>query len=255
MDEANGLSVDSAGNVCVIGSTGSSDFPVTPGAYRTNYLDPGFFTWVGDAWVARLDLSLSTLIHASYFGGNYTESGLGVDFDPATLTATLVGSTGSTNLPLGPGPIQTTLGGAASGFLAQLELLPTGVRRIGASSPCRRALLLEPNRTATANDPQFRLLVSGAPATAAGFLLVSSAAASAPVTLPRPLGGTLLLDSSNSILAGLSSTASGTCDIPIPLTGIPPAAKGYVQTFWANDQTCLGSDLMSSSFALELTLK
>jgi PP-loop superfamily ATP-utilizing enzyme len=36
-DHVAAIALDAAGNACVIGQTGSADFPTTPGAYQTVY--------------------------------------------------------------------------------------------------------------------------------------------------------------------------------------------------------------------------
>jgi hypothetical protein len=53
-DLAWSIALDSCGNAYVIGSTGSEDFPTTPGAFDTTY-NGGAGDWP-DAFVARLDI-------------------------------------------------------------------------------------------------------------------------------------------------------------------------------------------------------
>ena len=53
-----GIAVDRAGSVYLTGSTGSSEFPTTPGAFDRSY---GF----ADAFVTRLNPAGSALIYSS----------------------------------------------------------------------------------------------------------------------------------------------------------------------------------------------
>ncbi|HYS71061.1 MAG TPA: SBBP repeat-containing protein, partial [Thermoplasmata archaeon] len=62
-DRAFAIAVDSAGDATVAGYTNSTDFPVTPGASRTNYSGGE-----KDAFVARLDPAGSALLYATFLG-------------------------------------------------------------------------------------------------------------------------------------------------------------------------------------------
>jgi hypothetical protein len=65
--ETEGVS-DTAGNFYVAGSTSSTDFPVTPGAFQTT-LKGGGGTFDGDGWVAKIDTD-GKLVFATLFGGS-----------------------------------------------------------------------------------------------------------------------------------------------------------------------------------------
>jgi hypothetical protein len=65
--DATAIAVDAAGNAYVTGFTGSTDFPVTPGAFQA--AKPG----LDNAFVLRLNPSRSALIHSTYLGGNDQE--------------------------------------------------------------------------------------------------------------------------------------------------------------------------------------
>ena len=49
MDTGRGIALDSSGNAYVTGDTGSANFPVTPGAFQTNW------TYAWDAFVTKFD--------------------------------------------------------------------------------------------------------------------------------------------------------------------------------------------------------
>lgn len=76
-DYSRGIAVDSGGNAYVAGRTlpvgwSSSNFPVTAGAYDTTYEQLGHNAVVltGDAFIAKVNASGSSLIYSTFFGGN-----------------------------------------------------------------------------------------------------------------------------------------------------------------------------------------
>src|SRR5207302_1940468 len=105
------------GNAFVAGSTSSSDFPTTIGAFQQN------FAGVSDAFVLELNSTGSSLIYSSFLGGsgNDVANGLAVD---SLGSAYVVGVTSSiTDFPT-LNPIQANSGGSNSGFVTKLN--PTG---------------------------------------------------------------------------------------------------------------------------------
>jgi hypothetical protein len=62
-DQSNNITVDNAGNAYVVGRTSSLDFPVTSGAYQTNY--PQGASSV--AFVLKLNPSGDSLVYSSFF--------------------------------------------------------------------------------------------------------------------------------------------------------------------------------------------
>ena len=76
-DAAFGIAVDQGGHVYVAGSTNSTDFPTTPGAFQTVKSNPQSFA--GDFFVTKLDpaqAGAASLIYSTYLGGSFDE-GLG----------------------------------------------------------------------------------------------------------------------------------------------------------------------------------
>ncbi len=72
-DFANALVIDSAGNVIVAGWTASNNFPSTTGGAQANH--GAFFGDVnGNAFVAKLNGNLTSLIQATYYGDRFTEA-------------------------------------------------------------------------------------------------------------------------------------------------------------------------------------
>ena len=80
-DRGNSIALDAAGNMVVTGRTDSNDFPVTAGAFFTNFRGGEF-----DAFVAKLNPLLSgstSLVYSTYLGGSLNDAGFAVALDPA----------------------------------------------------------------------------------------------------------------------------------------------------------------------------
>ncbi|HEV2425824.1 MAG TPA: choice-of-anchor D domain-containing protein [Terriglobia bacterium] len=88
-----GIAVDSSGNAYVAGSTTSSAFPVTSGAYQTALKGSE------DAFAAKLDAGGSTLSYSTYLGGSGVDSAAAIAID-STGDAFVTGNTQSTDFPV-----------------------------------------------------------------------------------------------------------------------------------------------------------
>ena len=100
------IAVDTGGNVFVMGSTSSADFPTTAGAFDTT--GNGAF----DVFVTRLNAAGSALIYSTFLGGSGFDSGGGLAIDAAG-NAYVSGGTGSTNFPTTPGAFDTLPDGSS----------------------------------------------------------------------------------------------------------------------------------------------
>jgi hypothetical protein len=100
--EVRSVAVDSVNNVYVTGTTGSSDFPTTSGAFQTTAPGGG-----GDAFVTKLN-AVGSLVYSTYLGGSGAEDAAGIALD-ANGSAYLTGLTCSSDFPTTPGAFQTTL--------------------------------------------------------------------------------------------------------------------------------------------------
>jgi hypothetical protein len=122
-----GIAVDTSDNAYVIGSTCSTDFPTTPGAFQTSYQGGGCM--LGDAFVTKLNPSGSALVYSTYLGGSNTEWGIGLAVD-ASGDAYVTGTTFSTDFPTTPGAFQTVCnqgsGCGTYGDAFVTELNPSG---------------------------------------------------------------------------------------------------------------------------------
>jgi RHS repeat-associated protein len=102
---------DAQGFVYVAGSTLSTDFPVT-----------GSSTYQGntDAFVAKLNPGMTSLIYSTYLGGTGFDEALQLAVD-SNGNVHVVGDTSSTNFPATSGAIQATAGGNGDGFLSVFD--------------------------------------------------------------------------------------------------------------------------------------
>jgi uncharacterized protein (TIGR03437 family) len=98
-----GIAADSAGNLYLAGTTLSSDFPVTPGAFQTKV--PNIFS---ASFVAKLNPSGSALIYASYLGGSTFDSNSQLRVDSQGQPV-LFGTTESKDFPVTPDAFQLSL--------------------------------------------------------------------------------------------------------------------------------------------------
>ena len=119
-DYGNGISVDSAGNAYVAGSTQSSDFPTTPGAYQTTCAP------CDQAFVTKLNAYGSRLVYSTYLGGSNGGGGAQSIAVDATGNAYVTGSTTSTDFPL-VNPIQSTIGGIYDAFVTKFNAAGTAL--------------------------------------------------------------------------------------------------------------------------------
>jgi len=112
--------LNSAGQVFVVGTTQSPNFPVTAGASQ-----PTFGGGSSDAYVVQFDPVAGTLVHATYFGGAGGDVGYRILLEePATVF--LAGATTSPDLPTTAITHDATLGGGINVYLAQLDLAQNG---------------------------------------------------------------------------------------------------------------------------------
>lgn len=111
-----GIAVDSYGAAYVIGRTRSFDFPITPGAFDTNY---GGFGW--DVFVVKLNAAGSVLTYATYLGGNGSDDGMDIAID-ASGASYITGYTNSSDFPTTMEAFDTTYNsGVYDAFVVKLN--------------------------------------------------------------------------------------------------------------------------------------
>jgi len=119
LDGSNGaaavaIALDTSGNAYVTGTTRSTDFPTTPGAFQQTGLASD------SAFVTKLNPTGSALVYSTYLHGSTGESGTSIAVD-STGSAYVGGFTVSSDFPVTSGAFQTSFGGSGDGFLAKLN--------------------------------------------------------------------------------------------------------------------------------------
>ena len=231
------IRADGTGNAYVGGTTTSSDFPVTPGAFeptRPSVKGSGFLSKINPAGSGAADLLYST-----FFGGNGTsqEQVLGVAIDAANPpNAYITGQTFSTaaSFPVFPSTaFQKTLKGTSDAFIAKLTLIPTlaisptnlafGTQPVGVTSVPKTVTL-----TNNTSDP--------IPFSAASISFTGANAAN-------------FASPSNTCGASIAAGASCTVSVTFTPAGIGPASATLVITVVITNGGVSGSQ----SFDVSLT--
>lgn len=273
-DDPVGLIVDTAGHAYVAGVTNSSDFPATPGAYQETYGGND------DAFVLELSADGSSLLYATFLGGQTADGATGLAVD-ASGNAFVTGwttdhwiaqpSLGTDNFPTTPGAFDGTYAGGQDGWVAKLS--PDGSR-----------LIYSTLLGGTGDDTPYALRFDGqgdafvAGQTSSLDFPVTPGAFSRQVTPPRsaadPFGGTdafvtelspdgghlaystlfggngwdspeeLVLDSrGHAYIAGFTTST----DLPVTPGAVQPRIVSYQDGFLAEFSTT-GTDLLYSTY-------
>jgi sugar lactone lactonase YvrE len=135
-DVPTGIAVDSSGDAYLTGSTPSSDFPTTAGAFQ------GSPHGQSDAFVTKLNPAGNSLVYSTLLGGSRDDVATGIAVD-ASGNAYVSGTTKSTDFPTTAGVFQSTLidngackgsggnGHCPDGFVTKLN--PTGTALVYSS--------------------------------------------------------------------------------------------------------------------------
>jgi len=113
---ANGIALDPSGQVYITGTTFSSDYPTTPGAFQ-----PAPSSARAHAFVTKLSADGSTLVYSTLLGGTGGDSGLAIALG-FSGEAYVAGQTDSPDFPVTPGALITTnVGEVPTGFVTKLN--------------------------------------------------------------------------------------------------------------------------------------
>jgi hypothetical protein len=123
------LALDASGDIYLVGSTRSTAFPTTSGAFQS-LLSPSSTPGATDAFVAKIHpagAGPADLIYSTYLGGNQFDGDGKNDIalDPAGFVY-VSGTTQSTNFPTTPSAFQPGLGGNDDIYLVKMDLKANG---------------------------------------------------------------------------------------------------------------------------------
>jgi hypothetical protein len=116
---ANGIALDADGNVYVVGTTDSTDFPVTSNAYQSA------LTGLQDAFLCEITPNSSALAYCTYLGGELEAYGQGIAMASNGLVY-FAASTNSTQFPLAGASYQSNLKGDYDMVIGAIDVTQSG---------------------------------------------------------------------------------------------------------------------------------
>ncbi len=121
-DSGTGIALDSSGNAYVSGTTLSTDFPTTIGAFQTAFTGgvEASEEALNEAFVTKLNETGSSLVYSTYLGGSSRDEAFAVALD-SSGNAYVTGETFSTDFPVTNGAFQTALAGFSDAFVTKLN--------------------------------------------------------------------------------------------------------------------------------------
>jgi len=115
-DSSSSIAIDSAENIFVTGSTHSSNYPTTPGAYDVLFNDPddGYYP---DIFISKLNNSLSSLLASTFLGrtADYYAKSIAIDSSDNVFVAGVGG------IPATSGAYDTSSNGESDVFVSKLN--------------------------------------------------------------------------------------------------------------------------------------
>ena len=245
------LAVDPAGAATVAGYTNDSTFPTTPGAFNT--VGSGI-----NVVVTRLSPTGSSLLYSTFLS---TTSSLGAYASALALDAqgaAVVGGYTGPGFPTTPGAFSTVQSGSFDGFVARLDMLPTGAAVFGISSPgCTGPLPIDVTSMPRVGNGAFAITCNNAAPNAAGLIGFAGAGLPSPATV---LGVDVWIDPTLLLAtASLTSNPVGASEVPLPIPASPTlmGVRLFAQFVWLGPnapQPCPPSGL-SASNALDFTVQ
>lgn len=123
-DEVRGeIEIDNLGNVYVVSSTRSQNFPVTANAFQTTKPGPGNNQ---DGFIAKLSPNLNQLIWSSYIGGTNADAVYSVSID-GNNNPYISGGTASTGFPNTTNAYSNQIAGGVDAFVTHINSTGTAI--------------------------------------------------------------------------------------------------------------------------------
>tara|TARA_Y100000589_G_scaffold332313_1_gene391629 strand:+ start:1486 stop:5259 length:3774 start_codon:yes stop_codon:yes gene_type:complete len=116
-DEIRGeIEIDNNNNIYIASCTQSTDFPVSPNAFQSNYGGGDI-----DGCIIKLDNNLENIIWSSYLGGDFHDAIYSLALDP-NEDIYVTGGTSSSTFPISVNALQiNNQGGRSDGFVSQIS--------------------------------------------------------------------------------------------------------------------------------------
>jgi len=124
LDTPAAMDLDSSGNIYIVGSTASTNFPMVGSSVQTTRAVGGY-----DAFVAVFNPAAygsDSLVYSTYLGGSSDDFGRGIAVGPNGLVY-IIGNTKSSDFPLTDSAYQIVLWGPQDAFLSVLDLYSSGL--------------------------------------------------------------------------------------------------------------------------------
>jgi hypothetical protein len=242
------VDVDPSGIATVVGSTISSSFPTTLGAWDQTYGGQQ------DGFVFRLDANGGNLLYSTFLSGSFLDSLSGGALG-CEGRMSVAGDTSSLDYPTTPGaPFPAFQGSQGDQVVSVLGMLPSGVARLGSSGvSCLGETILYPASQPVSDSSAFGFRVSGAPPSSAGVLLLGLGALSSPL----PIGeAKLWLDPVAPLWPiALSTDEYGYASLSLPLGSDLRGVVFYAQTFFVATDACPARGGLVATGALRLEVQ
>jgi hypothetical protein len=116
---ANGIALDSGGNIYIVGTTKATDFPVTASAYQST------LNGLQDAFLCKISPSSSTLVYGTYLGGELEDDGRGIAIGSNGLVY-FAANTNSTQFPLAGPSYRSNLIGNYDIVIGAMDMSQSG---------------------------------------------------------------------------------------------------------------------------------
>jgi hypothetical protein len=116
---ANGIALDPTGNIYLIGTTKSTDFPVSTSAYQST------LNGLQDAFLCKIAPASSTLVYSTYLGGEFEDDGRGIVIGSNGLVY-FAANTNSTQFPLAGASYQRNLVGYYDIVIGAMDMTQSG---------------------------------------------------------------------------------------------------------------------------------